>query len=50
MLDEILKSLNLLEGGRDLTNIIKPPLLSIIGSIYGQVILTYKLIIGERSI
>ena len=49
-LDGILKSLSLLEGICDLTNTIKSPLFSVISSIYGLIILIYKLIIGKRLI
>ena len=50
ILDGILKSLSLLEGMCDVTNTITPPLLSLISSIYGLIILIYKLIIGKRFI
>ena len=50
ILDGILKSLKLLEGMCDLTNTIKPPLLSVISSIYGLIKLIYELIIGKRFI
>ena len=50
ILDGILKSLNLLEGMCDLTNTIKPPLLSVIPSICRLIILIYELIIGKRFI
>ena len=50
ILDGILKSLSLFEGMCDLKNTIKPPLLSIIFSIYGLIILICEKIIGKRFI
>ena len=50
ILDGILKSLRLLEGMCDLRNTIKPPFFSVISSIYGLIILIYKLISGKRLI
>ena len=46
----MLKSLSLVEDMCDLTNTIKPPLLSIICIIYGLIIQIYELIIGKRFI
>ena len=42
--------LSLLESMCDLTNTIKPPLSSIIRSIYELIILIFKLIVGKRFI
>ena len=50
ILDGILKSLSLLKGMCDLTNTIKPPLFSVIFSIYGLNILIHEMIIGKRFI
>ena len=47
ILDGILKSLSLPEGIRDLRNTIKQPLLSVISSIYGLIILIYELVTGK---
>ena len=50
ILDGIFKSLSLLKGMCDLTNTIKPPLFSVIFSIYGLNILIHEMIIGKRFI
>ena len=42
------KIITSLEGMCDLTNTIKPPLFSVISSIYGLIMLVYELITGEK--